>query len=243
MAPPFIFALLGLLSASLALAGPVALDAATLLLNGQQALVLNCQFQSLQNGSSCTPGEFACLQQQLATCVNGTWQTSSCPSNKQCFALPSVRTNGTFIACTSPNNAASIIAATGIQTDIANNCTSLGDTPFPFPTVNNTTPGDGGNDTAPGVNYQPNCSDQGTSSLPGQVITSTPITTAQPTLTLPPTTTTLSPEQALSSISLLSVNGQNLPPSVPSVVNLGGNTNGAPSVILLTSRPTPSPSK
>jgi hypothetical protein len=54
MAPPFIFALLGLLSASLALAGPVALDAATLLLNGQQALVLNCQFQSLQNGSSCT---------------------------------------------------------------------------------------------------------------------------------------------------------------------------------------------
>jgi hypothetical protein len=151
--------------------------------------------------------------------------------------------DGQFIACTSPNNAASIIAATGIQTDIANNCTSLGDTPFPFPTVNNTTPGDGGNDTAPGVNYQPNCSDQGTSSLPGQVITSTPITTAQPTLTLPPTTTTLSPEQALSSISLLSVNGQNLPPSVPSVVNLGGNTNGAPSVILLTSRPTPSPSK
>jgi len=222
MAPPFILALLGLLSASLALAGPVALDAATLLLNGQQALVLNCQFQSLQNGGSCTPGESACFQQQLATCVNGTWQPLPCPSNKQCFALPSVRTNGTFIACTSPNNAASIIAATGIQTDIANNCTSLGDTPFPFPNVNNTTPGDGGNHTAPGVNDQP-------------------------TLTLPPTTTKLSPEQALSSISLLSVKGQNFPSSVPSVANLGGNTNGAPPVILLTSRPglppIPSPTK
>src|SRR5712672_3455870 len=145
--------------------------------------------------------------------------------------------NGQFIACTSPNNAASIIAATGIQTNIANNCTSLGDTPFPF--LNNTTPGDGGNYTTQGVSGQPNCSDQGI--LPGQVVTSTPIATSQPTLTLPPTTITLSPEQAFSLISFLSVNGQSSSPSpspspspsVPSpapgsVNNLGGKTSDAP---------------
>ena len=50
---PFTFALLAVLTASLASAGPVALDNATLLLNGQQALVLNCQFQNLQVDDSC----------------------------------------------------------------------------------------------------------------------------------------------------------------------------------------------
>ncbi|KAH9985610.1 hypothetical protein BJV77DRAFT_965511 [Russula vinacea] len=176
---PFTFALLTFLTASLASAGPVALDNATLLLNGQQALVLNCQFQSLQLSDPCNSGDTACLQNATATCVNGTWQTLPCPSSKSCFALPEVRTNGTFIACTSPNNAASIIAATGIQADIASNCTSLGNSTLPFSTPNNTAPEDGGN----------NCT-QG-----GYGTSSTPATIPQPSLTLPPTTTTLPPDK------------------------------------------------
>ena len=50
---PFTFAFLAILTASLAFAGPVALDNATLLSNGQQALILNCQFQNLQVDDSC----------------------------------------------------------------------------------------------------------------------------------------------------------------------------------------------
>jgi hypothetical protein len=50
---PLTFALLAILAASLASAGPVALDNATLLLNGEQALVLNCQFQNLQQNDPC----------------------------------------------------------------------------------------------------------------------------------------------------------------------------------------------
>ena len=49
----FTFALLAILTASLASAGPVAVDNATLLQNGQQALVLNCQFQGLQPNGTC----------------------------------------------------------------------------------------------------------------------------------------------------------------------------------------------
>jgi hypothetical protein len=49
----FTFALLAIFTASLASAGPVAVDNATLLLNGQEALVLNCQFQALQVTDSC----------------------------------------------------------------------------------------------------------------------------------------------------------------------------------------------
>jgi hypothetical protein len=142
--------------------------------------------------------------------------------------------NDQFVACTSPNNAASIIVATGVQTDIANNCTSLGNTSFPFSAPNNTIPGDGGNNSTQGIN--------GTSA-PGQVVPSTPPLS----LTLPPTTTTLSPEQASSLFS--SASGSNSP-SVPSnapgsVNNLGGNSGGALPVILLTSAsassPTPTP--
>lgn len=49
----FTFALLAIFTASLASAGPVAVDNATLLLNGQEALVLNCQFQALQANDPC----------------------------------------------------------------------------------------------------------------------------------------------------------------------------------------------
>jgi len=250
---PLTFALLAILAASLASAGPVALDDATLLLNGVQALVLNCQFQNLQQSDPCNTGETACIQGETATCVGGTWQTLPCPSSKSCFALPSIRTNGTFIACTSPNNAASIIAATGVQqTDISNNCTSLGNTPFPFSTPNNT--GNGGQSTTQGGNVSgdPNCAGSSTSYLPGQGLSPTPITTTQPTLTLPPTTTTLSPEQASPLISFLSANGLSSPSSVPSpgpgnVINLGGSgntsgTSGTPPIIILTPNPVSSPS-
>ncbi|KAI0280419.1 hypothetical protein BGY98DRAFT_1088887 [Russula aff. rugulosa BPL654] len=214
----FTFALLAIFTASLASAGPVAVDNATLLLNGQEALVLNCQFQALQVNDPCNDGDTACIQGAAATCVNGTWQTSPCSSSKSCFALPQVRTNGTFIACTSSNNAASIIAATGIQTDIANNCTSLGNTSLPFSAPNS---------THQGVN--------GTSPAPGQVPSFS--------LTLPPTTTTLSPEQVSSLFP--SASGSNFP-SVPtdtpdSANNLGGNSDGTLPVILLTSAPVSSP--
>jgi len=50
---PFTFALLAILTASLASAGPIAIDNGTLLFNGQQSLVLNCQFQSLQTTDPC----------------------------------------------------------------------------------------------------------------------------------------------------------------------------------------------
>ncbi|KAF8491899.1 hypothetical protein F5888DRAFT_1734222 [Russula emetica] len=226
----FTFALLAIFTASLASASPVAVDNATLLLNGQEALVLNCQFQSLQQNDSCNNGETACIQGAAATCVNGTWQTSPCSSSKSCFALPQVRTNGTFVACTSPDNAASIIAATGIQTDIANNCTSLGNTSFPFSAPNNTIPGDCGNNSTQGIN--------GTSSAPGQVVSSTPSLS----LTLPPTTTTFSPEQASSLISSASgSNSPSVPSNAPGGVDVGGNSGGALPVILLTAAPTPTP--
>jgi hypothetical protein len=50
---PFTFALLAILTASLASAGPIAIDNSTILSNGELALVLNCQFQSLQTTDPC----------------------------------------------------------------------------------------------------------------------------------------------------------------------------------------------
>jgi hypothetical protein len=101
----------------LASAGPVAIDNSTLLLNGEMALLFNCQFQNFQKGdtciSTCCPramsshssttltvaldkaGDIACVQGKAATCVDGAWQTQACPRSKSCFALPSIRSNGT----------------------------------------------------------------------------------------------------------------------------------------------------
>jgi len=129
----FTLALLAALASSLVSAGPVALDNATLLANGQQAQILNSEFESLQVNDPCNTGENACINNTFAVCINNAWETQPCPSSKSCFALPQVRTNGTFIACTSQRNAASIIAATGAQGGITNNSTSCGNITVPFP--------------------------------------------------------------------------------------------------------------
>ena len=100
---------------------PTALDAATLLQNAQEAQKLNAQFQS-RNGtvsgscnstchlpiskevdvdvfffpSLCLDGDTTCIKNAIATCVNGQFHTSNgCPATQQCFALPSVKSNGT----------------------------------------------------------------------------------------------------------------------------------------------------
>ena len=49
----FILAFLSVLASSLVSAGPVALDNATLLANGQQAQILNSEFESLQVNDPC----------------------------------------------------------------------------------------------------------------------------------------------------------------------------------------------
>ncbi|KAF8271878.1 hypothetical protein EI94DRAFT_1567564 [Lactarius quietus] len=129
----FILVFLAVLASSLVSAGPVALDNATLLVNGQQAQILNSEFENLQVNDPCNTGETACINNAFAACIDDAWQTQSCPSTKTCFALPQIRTNGTFVACTSQRNAASIIAATGAQGGITSNSTSGVTSPFPSP--------------------------------------------------------------------------------------------------------------
>ncbi|KAH9974051.1 hypothetical protein BGW80DRAFT_1445075 [Lactifluus volemus] len=238
------FAFLAILAASLASAVPIALDNTTLLSNAQQAEILNCEFQSLQTSDPCNTGETACIQNAFATCVNNAWQTQSCSQSKMCFALPQVRANGTFVACTSQNNAASIIAASGGIG--STNCSSLGNSVVPFPTVSNdslsgsTQGGSGGNN--------PDCGNNGSPSSPGSAVSTVTITVIEPeastALILPPTTTTLTPDQASSLLSLLSANSMSLSTPSASVLstenadNVGGTT---PTVIQLTPLPLSSP--
>ncbi len=201
-------------------------DCLNILLKSYSIMIFILSIIKIMNGRELHPS---------LDCISNRTLLPSLSSTHLYVSSPLLFLSSQFIACTSPNNATSIIAATGIQLDIANNCASLGNPSFRFrfSTPNNTVPGDCGNSTQ-GTN--------GTSSDPGQVVLSNPPTTTRPSLTLPPTTTTLSPEQASSSFS--SASGSNFPP-VPSnasgSVNLGGNVGGAPPVILLTSVPVSSP--
>jgi hypothetical protein len=63
--------------------------------NGQDAQALNQKFQSLSTSSSCSSGEQACVQGQLAQCVGGKFVVTPCASTLQCVALPLVNKPGT----------------------------------------------------------------------------------------------------------------------------------------------------
>jgi len=104
-------------------AGPVPVDynghqrrdgaASFTLQNGQEAQALNKKFQSLTTSSPCTPGEQACVQGQLAQCVNGRFVLAPCGSTLQCVALPLVLKPGTSITCDTQQDAEARIANTG----------------------------------------------------------------------------------------------------------------------------------
>ncbi|KII91262.1 hypothetical protein PLICRDRAFT_89592 [Plicaturopsis crispa FD-325 SS-3] len=164
-----------------------ALDAATLLQNGQAAQALNAQFQSLKATDPCNSGETACISASVAQCSkNGTWALQDCRKGLHCFALPSVRNNGTTLSCTSEKSASSLIAATGAQ----GNATSSSGT---------TTENNGTTVTV-----------TATASASAAPRTATVTVTLNPnsTTTLPAETFTLNPAEASSLIASLTANGQ-----------------------------------
>jgi hypothetical protein len=100
----------------LALSAPTSIDSNTLLQNGQAAQQLNAEFLNLKVTDPCNSaciatlllltmrqtrvyyvaGDTACISGLMAQCSNGAWQTQKCPGGtRECFALPSVKNNGT----------------------------------------------------------------------------------------------------------------------------------------------------
>ncbi|KAI0659403.1 hypothetical protein C8Q70DRAFT_1054240 [Cubamyces menziesii] len=114
-----------LLMATAALGAPMAsLNADTFLQNGRDAQILNTEFANLTASDSCTSGDLACLGTSIAQCVNGTWQTEDCPKSLFCFALPSVREEGTVLSCTSNATALAVINASGATGGLFANSTN-----------------------------------------------------------------------------------------------------------------------
>ncbi|KAH9173468.1 hypothetical protein EDB89DRAFT_2113825 [Lactarius sanguifluus] len=87
--------------------------------NGPDAQALNRKFEGLTAGSSCTVGETACVDGQLAQCVGNKFAHSSCSSSLRCVALPLLawqRLNVLWrsVTCDTPEDAAARIdGATG----------------------------------------------------------------------------------------------------------------------------------
>ncbi|KAL1943869.1 hypothetical protein VTO73DRAFT_3687 [Trametes versicolor] len=124
--------LYGVLAASAVLCAPtVSLDAATFLQNGMEAQILNAEFASLNASASCDSGEMACIGASVAHCVNSTWTQEACPKSLSCFALPSVREEGTVLSCTTNTTAFSVINASGATGGVAVKSTN-GTVDFPM---------------------------------------------------------------------------------------------------------------
>jgi hypothetical protein len=201
-----IFAL-GLVAFPLALSAPlVPVDPPTLLQNGQDAQALNSEFQNLTTSDLCISGQRACISKALALCVFSNWITETCPPSQQCFALPSVHYNGTFVACTSQAEALSIISATGATGGIYSNSTNTNtNVSFPDPETLSTT----------------------TSSA------SVTVFTAAITITLPPVTQTISPDAASSLLSSLLASADGASPTT--TVSPDAGIGIAPTTITVTS--------
>ncbi|KAF9020335.1 hypothetical protein BDZ89DRAFT_1138756 [Hymenopellis radicata] len=87
--------------------------AAVDLQNGQDAIALNDKFKSLTADSACTAGEDACVNDQFAQCVGDKFVLQPCASGTICAALPTVGSAGTIITCTTADDLAARLAATG----------------------------------------------------------------------------------------------------------------------------------
>ncbi|KIJ99071.1 hypothetical protein K443DRAFT_680224 [Laccaria amethystina LaAM-08-1] len=178
---------------------PAALDAATLLQNGQEAQKLNSIFHNLTATDPCNAGEVACVENSIATCTNGTWDTSKggCAKTQNCFAIPSVRAAGVLLTCTSEASAASVIAATGATggifgTDTNGTTCNSNSNPIPITGTSSLSTGAGCSDPTSTASQFP-------SGTAGVTITLLP----SATITLPTFTTTLTPEEATSILSSL----------------------------------------
>ncbi|KAK0192158.1 hypothetical protein F5146DRAFT_1222348 [Armillaria mellea] len=176
------------------------LDASALLANGQAAQSQNVAFQNLSANDTCSTGEVACISSEVAQCADSQWATSPCSGSAQCFALPSVRGNGTFLQCTSEKDATSVIDATGATGGIFGNGTD----------TSNSTTSANSTDTASGTAAD----DSGIVTV---TITLTPTATVFVSTEVP-VTTTLSPDEASSLLaSLTGVAGGSVITASPAV--------------------------
>ena len=81
--------------------------------NALDAQKLNAQFATLTTDASCNEGDQACIDGGFAMCVSGKFVNMGCAATTQCFALPLVNKPGTSLACTTQDDAAARIAASG----------------------------------------------------------------------------------------------------------------------------------
>jgi len=89
--------------------------------NGRTAQANNARFQTLTSKSSCQDGEVACVDQNLALCVGGTFQIQPCGAGLICVDLPLVLSRGTSVTCDTEQDALARIAATGVDGGLLGN--------------------------------------------------------------------------------------------------------------------------
>jgi len=182
------------------------LDSATLLNNALEAQKLNAQFQTANTATGpCNNGDTTCVQGAIATCVNGQFDTSQglCPANQQCFALPSVNSNGTTITCTSEKIALSLIEAAGATGGITGS--GSGGSSINPSSTSSTSSGT----TSSTATLTDSSTTPTSTALDDSVVTVTQTVQvlASSTTTLPTVTQTLSPEEAANFLSSLLAQG------------------------------------
>ncbi|EAU82810.1 hypothetical protein CC1G_11327 [Coprinopsis cinerea okayama7 len=73
--------------------------------DARDAQKLNTSYRTIKADDPCPSGEAACVDNAIARCIKGRWDTSqTCGLEEKCFAVPSLK-NGLLLACTTESNA------------------------------------------------------------------------------------------------------------------------------------------
>jgi len=235
--------LVAIFAASTARCAP-ALDAKTLSDNARLAQQLNAKFVNLTATDPCQGQETACIDGDIATCVDGKFDTSqgACKRTQECFAIPDIRAPGTQLLCTTENSVLRLMEAAGVDGGITGS-DDLSSFPTSLPVSSSTSSSDVSPSPTPLSGSGP---DDGGVDEPATVtvtVFASPLTTT--------TTTTISPSEASSILKNFLTEGQ--PPassssSIPSLrLNNFPSSSSTVSPIILTAAgdevpsPTPTP--
>ncbi|PVF96401.1 hypothetical protein CPB86DRAFT_510560 [Serendipita vermifera] len=96
----------------------------------------NFYFQSLHLESACTPGQFACVGGNVATCSpEANWEISPCADGTQCYAVPDATfVSGVNVQCMTETDAQTAITEAGGNGNVSEYFDSPSDTPSETPT-------------------------------------------------------------------------------------------------------------
>lgn len=98
--------------------------------NLAQANALNDEFTNLTSSSSCSVGQYSCIDAEYAACTDeGKWDVTGCENGEVCAAMPLNTTSGVQIGCFAKSKVVNVLGSVpGQSSSVGSNTSEAGST-------------------------------------------------------------------------------------------------------------------